>query len=73
MKITLGSNGMTKIIECSPYYVAINNSSRPVSFCEQTTDGQSVDVPAGEVSGQCYSGYLHWFVLMLTGLLYGEV
>lgn len=67
MKITLSSNALTKIIECSPYYVAINNSSLAVTFLEECESGGSVTVPPFDVRN-------YDFMFLGYGLIvFGEV
>ena len=58
VQITLSSNGLTKIIECSPYYVLVNQSNSSISFTEQVTGGSSVMVPPHEVSNREGSAYI---------------
>lgn len=50
MKITLGGNGLTKIVECSPYYVLVNNSNTDVTFTEQCSGGSTITVSPEQVS-----------------------
>ncbi|XP_067941641.1 intermembrane lipid transfer protein VPS13A-like [Watersipora subatra] len=46
VQITLGSNSLTKIVECSPYYILANYSNSPVSFVE--LNGTTLQVASNE-------------------------
>lgn len=53
VQITLSSNGLTKMIQCTPYYVLINHSNATISFTEPVTGGSSVTVPPLQVQSVC--------------------